>query len=89
MQLQEDLDGEHSGEGEADRGEDGLDGHGPPHTGGRGAARPWRHRRWHGANGNPTGYRAAIMGQAITVTEKPTGREGITRFELDRVLTGM
>jgi hypothetical protein len=29
------------------------------------------------------------MGQSITVTEKPTGREGITRFELDRVLTGM
>ena len=29
------------------------------------------------------------MGQPITVTEKPTNREGIVRFELNRVLTGM
>jgi hypothetical protein len=37
----------------------------------------------------PTGYRAAIMGQPITVTEKPTSRPGIVRFELNRTLTGM
>jgi Scaffold protein Nfu/NifU N terminal len=37
----------------------------------------------------PTGYRAAIMGQPITVTEKPTGRPGLVRFELNRTLTGM
>ena len=29
------------------------------------------------------------MGQPITVTEKPTGRPGIVRFELNRTLTGM
>jgi hypothetical protein len=29
------------------------------------------------------------MGQPITVTEKPTRREGVIRFELNRVLTGM
>jgi hypothetical protein len=29
------------------------------------------------------------MGQPITVTEKPTPREGVVRFELNRVLTGM
>ena len=29
------------------------------------------------------------MGQPITVTEKPTGREGFVRFELNRSLTGM
>jgi hypothetical protein len=29
------------------------------------------------------------MGQAITVTEKPTTREGVVRFELNRSLTGM
>jgi hypothetical protein len=29
------------------------------------------------------------MGQPITVTEKPTRREGIVRFELNRSLTGM
>jgi hypothetical protein len=29
------------------------------------------------------------MGQPITVTEKPTTREGIVRFELNRTLTGM
>src|ERR1700694_4770538 len=37
----------------------------------------------------PTGYRSAIMGQPITVTEKPTGRPGLVRFELNRTLTGM
>jgi hypothetical protein len=29
------------------------------------------------------------MGQPITVTEKPSKRAGIVRFELNRVLTGM
>jgi hypothetical protein len=29
------------------------------------------------------------MGQPITVTEKPTWREGFVRFELNRSLTGM
>lgn len=29
------------------------------------------------------------MGQPITVTEKPSNRAGIVRFELNRVLTGM
>lgn len=29
------------------------------------------------------------MGQPITVTEKPSRRPGIVRFELNRVLTGM
>ena len=29
------------------------------------------------------------MGQPITVTEKPTHRPGVVRFELNRVLTGM
>lgn len=29
------------------------------------------------------------MGQAITVIEKPTGKAGATRFELNRSLTGM
>ena len=29
------------------------------------------------------------MGQPITVTEQPTGREGFVRFELNRSLTGM
>lgn len=29
------------------------------------------------------------MGQPITVTEKPSKRPGIVRFELNRVLTGM
>jgi hypothetical protein len=29
------------------------------------------------------------MGQSITVTEKPTTRQGIVRFELNRSLTGM
>jgi hypothetical protein len=29
------------------------------------------------------------MGQPITVIEKPTGRLGIIRFELNRTLTGM
>ena len=29
------------------------------------------------------------MGQPITVTEKPTRRQGVVRFELNRVLTGM
>lgn len=29
------------------------------------------------------------MGQAITVTEKPTTKPGVTRFELNRSLTGM
>lgn len=29
------------------------------------------------------------MGQAITVTEKPTARPGVVRFELNRSLTGM
>jgi hypothetical protein len=29
------------------------------------------------------------MGQPISVTEKPTKRAGIVRFELNRVLTGM
>lgn len=29
------------------------------------------------------------MGQPITVTEKPTRREGVVRFELNRSLTGM
>jgi hypothetical protein len=29
------------------------------------------------------------MGQPITVTEKPSKRVGIVRFELNRVLTGM
>jgi len=29
------------------------------------------------------------MGQPIRVTEKPTSREGVIRFELNRVLTGM
>jgi hypothetical protein len=29
------------------------------------------------------------MGQAITVTEKPTLKDGIVRFELNRSLTGM
>jgi len=29
------------------------------------------------------------MGQPITVTEKPSRRVGIVRFELNRVLTGM
>ncbi len=29
------------------------------------------------------------MGQPITVVEKPTGRPGIVRFELNRTLTGM
>ena len=31
----------------------------------------------------------ADMGQPITVTEKPTAKEGIVRFELNRSLTGM
>ena len=29
------------------------------------------------------------MGQSITVSEKPTGRTGIVRFEVNRPLTGM
>jgi hypothetical protein len=29
------------------------------------------------------------MGQPITVTEKPTSRPGLVRFELNRTLTGM
>jgi hypothetical protein len=29
------------------------------------------------------------MGQPIAVTEKPTRREGVVRFELNRSLTGM
>jgi hypothetical protein len=29
------------------------------------------------------------MGQPITVTEKPTGRPDVVRFELNRTLTGM
>lgn len=29
------------------------------------------------------------MGQPISVTEKPSNRAGIVRFELNRVLTGM
>lgn len=29
------------------------------------------------------------MGQPITVTEKPTARPGVVRFELNRSLTGM
>jgi hypothetical protein len=29
------------------------------------------------------------MGQPIVVTQKPTNRAGIVRFELNRVLTGM
>jgi hypothetical protein len=29
------------------------------------------------------------MGQPITVTEKPTGRAGVVRFEMNRSLTGM
>jgi hypothetical protein len=29
------------------------------------------------------------MGQSITVAEKPTGRRGIVRFEVNRPLTGM
>ena len=29
------------------------------------------------------------MGQPITVTQKPSSREGIVRFELNRSLTGM
>lgn len=29
------------------------------------------------------------MGQPITVTEKPTNRQGIVRFEINRTLTGM
>lgn len=29
------------------------------------------------------------MGQPITVTEKPSKRAGVVRFELNRVLTGM
>ena len=30
-----------------------------------------------------------VMGQAITVTEKPTSTPGVVRFELNRSLTGM
>jgi hypothetical protein len=29
------------------------------------------------------------MGQSVTVTEQPTGRSGIVRFEVNRPLTGM
>lgn len=29
------------------------------------------------------------MGQSVAVTEKPTGRVGVTRFEVNRPLTGM
>jgi hypothetical protein len=29
------------------------------------------------------------MGQSITVTEKPTSKAGVVRFELNRSLTGM
>lgn len=29
------------------------------------------------------------MGQSITVAEKPTGRRGMVRFEVNRPLTGM
>lgn len=29
------------------------------------------------------------MGQSVTVTENPTGRTGVTRFEVNRPLTGM
>jgi hypothetical protein len=32
---------------------------------------------------------AAAMGQPITVTEKPGGRDGVVRFDLNRSLTGM
>jgi hypothetical protein len=30
-----------------------------------------------------------VMGQPIVVTEKPSARPGVLRFELNRVLTGM
>ncbi len=43
----------------------------------------------HAWQANPAGYRAGTMGQPITVTEKPTKRAGIVRFELNRALTGM
>lgn len=29
------------------------------------------------------------MGQSVTVTERPTGRSGVVRFEVNRPLTGM
>ena len=29
------------------------------------------------------------MGQSVAVTEKPTGRAGVARFEVNRPLTGM
>ena len=29
------------------------------------------------------------MGQSVTVTERPTGRAGVARFEVNRPLTGM
>ncbi len=29
------------------------------------------------------------MGQSVTVSEKPTGRTGVVRFEVNRPLTGM
>jgi len=32
---------------------------------------------------------AAAMGQAITVTERPGGRDDVVRFDLNRSLTGM
>lgn len=32
---------------------------------------------------------AAAMGQPITVSEKPGGRDGVVRFDLNRSLTGM
>lgn len=31
----------------------------------------------------------SVMGQLITVTEKPSARHGIVRFETNRALTGM
>jgi len=34
-------------------------------------------------------YGAAAMGQPITVTEKPGGRDDVVRFDLNRSLTGM
>ena len=35
------------------------------------------------------GNLAAAMGQPITVTEKPTAKPGVVRFETNRNLTGM
>jgi hypothetical protein len=32
---------------------------------------------------------SGVMGQPIVVTEKPSARPGVLRFELNRVLTGM